>query len=112
MRTKKAVKGSIRSHDDITADSVEELRQNLQRASKRLKFDLEIFGDWITEQTTSVTEHEMRAKTWNLKRREAAKQVTMSIVEKSLAVSKSALTSLASEASEKARSLHEDRGLR
>ncbi len=112
LRTRKAVKSSIRSHDDMTADSVEELRQSLQRASKRLKFDLEIFGDWITEQTTSVTEHEMRAKTWNLKRREAAKQVTMIIVEKSLAVSKSALTSLASEASEKARSLHEDWGLR
>ena len=112
LRTKKAVKGSIRSHDDITADTEDDLRQKLHLAAKKVKRDLETFCDWFQEQTASLTEHERRAKAWESKRRDAAKQVILSIVEKSLAVSKSALASLASEAAEKARSLHEDWGLR
>ena len=112
LRTKKAVKGSIRSHDDITADTEEDQKQKLQRAGKKLARDLEIFSDWFLEQTASLTEHERRAKAWESKRRDAAKQVILSIVEKSLAVSKSTLASLASEAPEKARQMHEDWGLR
>ena len=73
LRTKKAVKGSIRSHDDITADTEEDQRQKLQRAGKKLARDLEIFSDWFLEQTASLTEHERRAKAWESKRRDAAK---------------------------------------
>ena len=35
LRTKKAVKGSIRSHDDITADTEEDQKQKLQLAGKK-----------------------------------------------------------------------------
>ncbi len=112
LRTHKAVKGSIRSHDDITADMEEDQTQKLQRAGKKLARDLETFSEWYVEQTASLTEHEKRAKDWESKRRDAAKQVIIGIVEKSLAVSKSTLASLASEAPEKARQMHEDWGLR
>ena len=50
------MKGSIRSHDDITADTEEDQKQKLQRAGKKLARDLEIFSDWFLEQTASLTE--------------------------------------------------------